>query len=302
MQYQVNLFLPLYFLCSCKLELLYSRILNDIDSILGSKWSPKAVVVDFEKSLINSIRNHFSSTVVIGCFFHFKQAIFRKIVKLGLKNELSQWYLVLKSISALTFEHPNNLLNSISQMKNSFGDEWNSFFTYFENTWIKSYPPDLWNVQMLKNSLNESHLICRTNNALERYNRKLNENLVSHGNIVTLIEFLKMEHNFFRSEILAARDDDTVRKHPVEIVEDPILSESLAKVESKKKEDQTPKKRKRSFKMRRSKKSDDIEDKSLRRKRKKNRNPKTPSIKENKLYWSQFTSPKRGNFWIQGRV
>jgi len=69
---------------------------------------------------------------------------------------------------------------------------------------------------------------------LERYNRKLNDNLAVHGNILPLIEFLKEEHKFYRSEILAARDGDIPRiENTLELLEDPILEEIFEKVKNR---------------------------------------------------------------------
>jgi hypothetical protein len=45
---------------------------------------PSACVVDFEKGLINAAKYEVLTNSIVGCFFHFKQAIFRKVRKFGL--------------------------------------------------------------------------------------------------------------------------------------------------------------------------------------------------------------------------
>jgi len=200
------------------------KIFSEIKFLLGTDWNPSSIVVDFEKGLINAIRSSFKS-VIIGCWFHLKQALYRKIVKLGLKKDNSQWWLVLKSISALALEPIEFIENILEKLEVSFGDNWVKFFAYFKNTWLKVYTPKLWNINYLSNHMN-NEFITRTNNYLERYNRKLNENLATHGNIVPMLEFFKKEHMFYRSLIASARDGDS-EKYPIEIpvTEDPILTE-----------------------------------------------------------------------------
>jgi len=96
------------------------------------------------------------------------------------------------------------------------------------------YPASLWNLVVLQNSLGTQEVICRTNNHLERYNRKLNENLKTHDIIINLVEFLKQEHEFYRSHIIAVRDGDKERKiKEIDIPEDPLLTEILKKANSK---------------------------------------------------------------------
>jgi hypothetical protein len=50
--------------------------------------------------------------------------------------------------------------------------ELNRFWSYFENTWIRSYDPKTWNVHDVVE--NEINFINRTNNPVERLNRTLN--------------------------------------------------------------------------------------------------------------------------------
>ena len=47
--------------------------------------SPAEVLTDFELATIQAIELAFPSTEVKGCFFHFAQALNRKISKLGLQ-------------------------------------------------------------------------------------------------------------------------------------------------------------------------------------------------------------------------
>jgi len=224
-------FIPaLFILCSGKSEELYVRLFREILQIVGSQWKPVSIGVDFEKGLINAVRYFFENSIIIGCLFHFKQALFRKILKLGLKKPGTNWFEVLKSMTAIALEEIVDLPESLSRIQSCLGPEWIPFFNYFHNTWTKLYPATLWNINYLKSSLDQS-FICRTNNRLERYNRKLNENLSSHGNIVALLDFLKSEHRYYRTVAFAARDGDCEKiSSENDATEDPILSEILSRL------------------------------------------------------------------------
>ncbi|KAG3118278.1 hypothetical protein PI124_g3455 [Phytophthora idaei] len=51
---------------------------------------PGAITCDFEKALINAVGDQFPDTTVVGCLFHFKQAIRRRMQKLHIPtNEIS---------------------------------------------------------------------------------------------------------------------------------------------------------------------------------------------------------------------
>ena len=52
-------------------------------------------------------------------------------------------------------------------------EKFDQFWTYFVNTWIRNYPPDLWNYTNTPNA--RDNMVNRTNNPLERYNRTLNQ-------------------------------------------------------------------------------------------------------------------------------
>ena len=50
-------------------------------------WFPKTATCNFELALINAIQGLFPFTKINGCLFHWKQAIWRKLVSLKFSNE-----------------------------------------------------------------------------------------------------------------------------------------------------------------------------------------------------------------------
>jgi hypothetical protein len=51
------------------------------------KLSPSTITADFEKTLLQAIKEQFPSIAVIGCPLHFKQALRRRLIKLKIPNE-----------------------------------------------------------------------------------------------------------------------------------------------------------------------------------------------------------------------
>jgi hypothetical protein len=61
----------------------YLIALNLIDQITDFDMTPLSITCDFEKALILEIQTKFRRTEVIGCLFHFKQAIRRNLERIG---------------------------------------------------------------------------------------------------------------------------------------------------------------------------------------------------------------------------
>ncbi|CAF1030017.1 unnamed protein product [Brachionus calyciflorus] len=103
--------LPLvYILLPGKSQALYSRVLDVISSMLKSP--PKSLMLDFERAFINAAHIAFKNISIHGCFFHFKQAIWRKIQEIGLAkiySENSEIRKILKIAQVLDFIPPNDV-------------------------------------------------------------------------------------------------------------------------------------------------------------------------------------------------
>ncbi|KII66652.1 hypothetical protein RF11_01918 [Thelohanellus kitauei] len=135
-----------------KSEYLYFEILHQILVLLKNKWDPKIIVVDFENSLINSVKYIFKNSTILGCYFSFKQASFRKMKKMCIPDKECQ------------------------------------------KVWIQKYPPTLWN----SNYINNGEILQKTNNCLERYNRRIGDQFLNaHPNIFNFVEVIKNKALYF---------------------------------------------------------------------------------------------------------
>lgn len=83
-----DMYIPVFFcLLEKKKANTYSVALSLIDAATDGAISPKTITTDFEQALISEIRMKFRAAArdqnVIGCFFHWKQAIRRYMIHIG---------------------------------------------------------------------------------------------------------------------------------------------------------------------------------------------------------------------------
>ena len=168
-----------------------------------------SVGVDFEMAFINALRKVFPDARLIGCLFHWKQAIRRKLLELGFPKEVTSFImkpgnldlltvLPLKDVATVDSKGPLYVCCRIESpvgmrtMKLPDGkkiliSEWFQspdgtekmllFWQYMDRQWFnKKGMISLWNLSdLISSSTGLYRLISRTNCAMERYNRTFNE-------------------------------------------------------------------------------------------------------------------------------
>ena len=74
--------------------------------------NPKLALGDFETASTNAIKFHFPNFEIKGCWFHLRKAIFRRVVRIGLKAHYNQreYGDFVKTLDALAFV-PTNRMN-----------------------------------------------------------------------------------------------------------------------------------------------------------------------------------------------
>ena len=63
---------------------LLAHVKHQISEITGEAWTPQTVITDFEKALLLAIETELPQANQSGCYFHFCQALWRRVQKLGL--------------------------------------------------------------------------------------------------------------------------------------------------------------------------------------------------------------------------
>ena len=139
---------------------------------------PSSIMMDFEMACINSVGDNFPDTVIKGCFFHFSQAIYRKILEFGYAaqyREDKDFNLAIRRLlAALVFAPPLHVevwYKQILVTCHILDDIRN----YFEDTFVgkemrnstrrkSRFDMDMWNVYF--RTIDD---LPRTNNALEGF-------------------------------------------------------------------------------------------------------------------------------------
>ncbi|KAG0425952.1 hypothetical protein DMUE_6004, partial [Dictyocoela muelleri] len=192
-------FYPLiYILLQTKTEDAYTSAFNKINEFICK--SPEAIILDFEKSLMNGISNIFKASKLYGCNFHFGQMLWRRIQLEGLTNEYKNnenIRRILKKCFHLSIFPKNKIVEIFSKIeveaKNNGTDKLILFLKYFKKLFIKgettlvpSYNIEFWSCH-LRILLG----LPRTINVAESFHRDLNQStMIKHPNLARFCEIL----------------------------------------------------------------------------------------------------------------
>ncbi|KAG2897361.1 hypothetical protein PC119_g16668 [Phytophthora cactorum] len=155
----VGVYVPAtYVLMDSKQQDAYWNALNYVIVQTGRLLEPATVTCDFEHGLMNAITEQFPLVKIVGCLFHWKQALRRKMVELRIARPQISAVLRPGVIDVLTIIPVDQIADKGIRFVRAQMDEtgnktkWDAFWRYFRKTWMTSYGADLWNV----NSMTES--------------------------------------------------------------------------------------------------------------------------------------------------
>ncbi|KRZ86593.1 hypothetical protein T08_7341 [Trichinella sp. T8] len=180
-----------YCLCTGKDIKTYGYIfqaLMDKAAALEVDLNPETIICDFETALIPAIRGYFPNTRVQGCYFHFCQAVHRKVGELGLKaryrteEPTKRKIRMLLATAFLPVPHVNT---GVSLLEAGTTGNLSALFQYFRQEWMTDERLPLWNVYNVN---------IRTNNHLEGWHNRLNRKAgKSHNGLYELLQLLISE-------------------------------------------------------------------------------------------------------------
>ena len=93
-EYKDELFSCAYMVLPDKDSKTYATIFSQLKNILEINGSinVKQIMADFEAALVNQLKKTFFMAIIKGCWFHFNQAIIRKLFNLGELYSLKHKY------------------------------------------------------------------------------------------------------------------------------------------------------------------------------------------------------------------
>jgi len=116
---ETSAFPGLYALLPGKSQVVYETLLREVKKLCPN-MKPSRIMTDFETAATNTFRNNFKNAKVIGCFFHFKQALLRRFQK---HDAVWKTYnvdllstLQIHMIFALTYVPPRDVLKSFDEL------------------------------------------------------------------------------------------------------------------------------------------------------------------------------------------
>jgi len=180
--------------CNGSYRQVIQAIKNKIIELTERRWRPVTVISDLEQASITAFVTEFPGITVQGCYFHFKQALWRAIQRLGLVNSYRNSRRLkkcVKKVMALGFLPIAIVRINFDRLRLARGTrqlirEYPSlrdFLTYFKNNYIDGiFPPRVWNVF-------NRRMEIRTNNHVESYHRRWNQAVgVRHPSIWVFFE------------------------------------------------------------------------------------------------------------------
>jgi len=194
-------YVPVFFiLTTARTSDTYWDVFNLIIQATDQQIEPAEVVCDFEAGLIGAVQVQFPNADVLGCLFHFKQAVRRRMRRLTISEPATRVAMERGMLDMLTVIPPDEVATTgIAWVKTQIKarcrtlgipysrNNWRSFWAYFRRTWIDRFPPDVWNVHGMSN-----RIVARTNNPLERFNRELNAAFATpHPNMATFVSTIE---------------------------------------------------------------------------------------------------------------
>jgi len=94
----------LHCLCSSKSTETYQLMFCELKRTLlnsGLLYRPKSFNVDFELYMLNAIRSHFPNAITHGCYFHYCQAVYRKLAE----SHQPSWVIKLSIFGSRKYLH-----------------------------------------------------------------------------------------------------------------------------------------------------------------------------------------------------
>lgn len=159
----------------------------------------EAIITDYEIAMRQAIKNVVPGIKLLGCWFHFAQAIRRKVASLSELFEIVRKDPTIRSIyykficlALLPHEKIHKAFNELALEALRSTKAFTPFVKYFQNQWLMRVGAKNFSV-----FLEETRTTC----AAEGYNGKLGKKFQTHPNFFVFIESLQLEE-FSKSNAL----------------------------------------------------------------------------------------------------
>lgn len=200
-----------YALMSRKTQPLYRAVFESMKNLVPA-CNPESAMADFEDAPVSAFHELFPNASISGCWFHYAQAVMKRVQKLGLKQEYTSSIAVREIVQCLfglpllpgceIFAAVTDIQNCISYSMEKV-QEVQQLVAYIKRQWIdrQSVGPDRLSVHGHRS---------RTNNVLESYHAAMRRRIkVTHPNLFTFLSHLSKATIDYMTEM--ARVDNGLR-------------------------------------------------------------------------------------------
>ncbi|CAF3215169.1 unnamed protein product [Rotaria socialis] len=182
-----------------RLKTTYHFMFQELKSIatqMQLNFTPKSIMSDFEPALITIIAAEFVGATHSSCYFHFTQAVYRAIQRVGLSTSYNNdndikhscrkvMALALLSEPIIEDTYDELLATMPIEIKHTLND----LLQYFQGQWFVKVPISQWCVHGFS---------MRTNNNAEAFHSRFNRRVqIAHPNMWSFIKFLQGKENRF---------------------------------------------------------------------------------------------------------
>lgn len=194
----------MYFLMTRKTTEAYQHVLDTFKGKLCQTTTISYIMTDYEKALRRAIRTVFPNIQLMGCWFHFSKAIYKKAKSLNLYGNNTNFAMAVKMTMALPLLPANLISDGITAVTNSvteYNINFTRFCTYLRTTWANE------NISVFQ----QSH---RTNNAIESFHRSFFRIVgTPHPNVWIFIDNLKEMENAKASDLIRLNNGVAARRN-----------------------------------------------------------------------------------------
>jgi MULE transposase domain len=194
------MYVPVYYvLLQNKKESTYRYALQACISASEGRMLATTYTSDFEQAILSTMKTEFPTGVAVGCLFHWKQAIRRKLVDFHIPKYLISELIgtngVVNILTGIPIEEI--IPKGIPYCRRGFDEsshqeQFNAFWEYFVKIWMIRYNPRIWNMHSFISESADFTLVNRTNNPLERFNNKMNEAIPTpHAPMSRIVETIR---------------------------------------------------------------------------------------------------------------
>ena len=178
------------------------KIIKDIVSCSGSlNWNLASASLDFEAGLINGFKKVFTDSRLIGCLFHFKQALYREAQIQGLTTAKlkEQSQVLISALGSLSWKGDlDSVVEALSEIEAKYNcTEHSKLVSYYKNSWL----PRLQDGLIDYSSIEDEY---RANSVLESYNCHVKDSLARSSTWPKFLEFLLSEEASYVNESFQA--------------------------------------------------------------------------------------------------